>query len=257
MSPSSLVHKLTTLHQRGRPLNITAVKRRSPRLVEAAFSQKPFLGWRNALKMAGIPLDEVVWEVMESVDCELCGKAVRNLANHAIHGHGVEWKTYKAEHPNAETISEQVKAKRMENTPTTLAHWEPVWSPEYVLDRLNAWHEGGFLMNSANIQRLDGSLFDFARTLFPNHSFDDLLSTIGINPQDVRLKVEANTVTREWVIEKIKERHAKGLPVIASSLIKGRHQDSAVVHHAWKFFDSWANALRAAGLEPTEVGVTA
>ena len=57
------------------------------------------------------------------------------------------------------------------------------------------------------------------------------------------------------MIEGIRARHLKHLPLNAASIVRGEFKDIPLHIHALKFFQTWADAVRAAGLEPREVNV--
>lgn len=255
MTQEELIATLQRLHQAGLPLNITGAKRHYPQLVEVAFSQTPFLGWRLALKKAGIHLDETRWEILETSRCEVCGEAVKHLPNHLRLKHEIRWKDYLEEHPESEGIPESVRAKKQEKLRTKLPHWDPVPSPEYALDRLRGWYDAGYDVNYQSIEDLDGALINQLRRFWHGLSHDDLLRKIGLDPAEVRQRIDPALISKEWVIEGIRARHAKALPLNAGSVAHGDFKDIPLLHHALNLFPGWEAAVRAAGLEPLEIGV--
>ncbi len=54
MTKSALAKKILALHKQREPLNISAVRRNHPELLKAAYSFKPYLGWKQALELVGL-----------------------------------------------------------------------------------------------------------------------------------------------------------------------------------------------------------
>jgi hypothetical protein len=48
-----MAQRIRQLHARGEPLNISAVCRTHPELLQAVFEIKPFLGWLGAIRALG------------------------------------------------------------------------------------------------------------------------------------------------------------------------------------------------------------
>lgn len=255
MTQDELISTLQHLHRSGQPLNITAAKRRYPHIVEVAFAQVPFLGWRLALQKAGINPHEASWEVLDSMRCEICGESVRQLANHVALKHKTKWNDYLEAHPGAEPSPESVRAMSLAKLETKLPHWEPVISPEYALDRLRGWHDAGYEVNMGNISKIDGSLANQLRRFFCGLSHDELLRKVGLDPTSVRQRINPDQINRKWVIESIRDRYARGLPLSTGAVSAGEFHNAPLIFHALKLFPSWEAAVCAADLEPSEVGV--
>ncbi|HBJ87554.1 MAG TPA: hypothetical protein DDZ88_27600 [Verrucomicrobiales bacterium] len=249
-----LTAALKRLHEAGMPLNITAAKRHYPQLLAAAFAQQPFLGWRRALRQAGIDYSKIRVELPSLLTCAICDKEVGNLANHVRLKHQVAWDEYLLDHPDAEVLPEWERRRRSFREWTKLAHWEPLWTPEYVLDRLSAWHESGAAMNHVAMEEQDTPLMNSVRRWWPKHTYDELLTKIGLDAEDIRLRDDFTTITPEMVVQKIQQRHAEGLPVNAGELVRGTHADIQTYTLGLRLFGSWLEALHAAGIDPEASG---
>ncbi|MCX6855657.1 MAG: hypothetical protein NTV80_12225, partial [Verrucomicrobia bacterium] len=208
------------------------------------------LGWRRALEKAGINPHETCWEVQDSLRCEICGDSVRQLGNHVAIKHQIKWPDYLAAHPGAEPIPESVRAMSLSKMKTKLPHWEPVISPEYALDRLRGWHDAGYDVNMMNIEKLDGSLSNQLRRFYCGMGHDEMLRRIGLDPTTVRRRMRPEQINRKWVIESIRDRHARNLPLSASTVTAGEFKNIPLIHHAMTLFPSWEAAVCAADLDP-------
>lgn len=252
---AELSDALRRLHAAGVPLNITAAKRHYPHLLAAAFAQQPFLGWRRALQQAGIDYATIRVELEDTLVCAICDKEVGNLANHVRLKHQVAWAEYLLDHPDAEPLPEAQRARRSFKEPTKLPHWEPLWTQEYVLDRLSAWHEAGAEMNHYAMAVEDIPLMNSVRRWWPEHTYEDLLTKIGLDAAEIRHYDDYSTITPEMIVQRIQQRHAAGLPVTAGELARGTHPDWQTYYLGQLLFGSWPEALRAAGLDPVAEGV--
>src|SRR5580765_6018138 len=132
--------RIASLHRREEPLNVSAVKRHHPKLLAAVYAVEPFWGWRRALEAAGIAYDDIRIELTDHVVCLVCGARFRNQSTHLARKHGVDAAAYRVEYPDAELVCEAWRVMRasdqLEGGEFALPHWEPIWSREYVLDRI-------------------------------------------------------------------------------------------------------------------------
>ena len=69
----AVVSRIKTLHNKGAPLNITAVRRHSHELLRAAYGTTRFWGWRAALADAGIDYARIRCELQDFAVCRICG----------------------------------------------------------------------------------------------------------------------------------------------------------------------------------------
>lgn len=158
-----IIRQLQKLHAQGQPLNITAVKRSHPDLIAKAFDIQPFWGWKRALEDAGIDYTDIKVELQDYVICQLCGKQAKILTGHLKSRHNICGADYHREYPGAELVSEVLRAKLMRGTPRCRKapsmpcppHWEPLWSPEYVLDRTAEFRRQGMELRQKHVVAID------------------------------------------------------------------------------------------------------
>lgn len=81
MNRAEVLKAIRQRHANRQPLNLTAVKRDAPELVEAVYAVEPYWGWKQALSDAGLSYEKIRIEVLEAVVCELCG----NRYAHTVH----------------------------------------------------------------------------------------------------------------------------------------------------------------------------
>ena len=254
-SENEIIRQVTRLYAKRRPLNITAVQRSHPKLLESAFAKKtrkPFLGWKRALEKAGIDYQKINTELSEFVVCEICGAEVKMIHNHALYAHGVSIEEYREEFPGAEEISDRSRAIKCRgfSHQKILPHWEPFWTPEYILDRAYALFESGYPIHIASIEELDGAMAnaiaDSQETL---GSWNDILERIGLDPDSIRRR-NFSLNSPEEVVDAIQTREAEGRPLNSTSVYNGEHANGALMNAAQKFFGDWESALSAAGFDP-------
>ncbi len=248
---ANLLREVRSLYLARQPLNISAVKRNRPELMEAAFaqSQAEFLGWKQGLEKAGIEYDKINVELTEYVRCEICGRELRTVGSHLRKVHEVTAEDYLEEFPWAETCSEEQRANKrnqMTRKRLRMPHWEPIWTPEYILDRAYAYYEAGYKMNAASIIRIDVSILNFARSFPELGGWDGVLTRIGLDPREVRLHKWAYE-DGHAVIGAILERKQWALPLNHGTVARS---DYALVDRAKALFGSWDEALAQAGLDP-------
>ena len=121
-----LVTRIKRLHARREPLNITAVKRRHPDLMEAVYAVKPFWGWKRALEAAGIDYGDIRVEIEPYVQCRLCGEWFRALMGHLIKAHECDGNNYMTDYPDAPLVSEEGRdppPKEEGNAAQRWGHW--------------------------------------------------------------------------------------------------------------------------------------
>ena len=94
---------------RRKALNLSAVKREDAELVQAVYEVQPYLGWKAALHHAGIDYGDIRVEILQSVECKICGKHFQALSNHIYVIHGITSEEYRDEYPDAELVSERFR----------------------------------------------------------------------------------------------------------------------------------------------------
>lgn len=103
-------------HADRQPLNITAVKRDDPKLVQSVYEQSPYWGWKAALAEAGLTYSTIRIEIEQSVVCRLCGRRFSALGGHLNTVHFVEGSDYLEEFPGAELTRGPFKTIKMVQT---------------------------------------------------------------------------------------------------------------------------------------------
>ena len=66
-----IVDRIRFLHRAGVPLNLSAVKRHHPKLLQQVMTLKHFRGWRKALQAAGLPYHKIHTELLDHCVCAL------------------------------------------------------------------------------------------------------------------------------------------------------------------------------------------
>src|SRR2546425_159298 len=97
-----IIGEIQRLHGRRAPLNISAVKRSHPKLIERVYAVRPFWGWKRALEDAGLSYAKINTELRDYVDCKICGRDLGALAFHLITQHNILPQDYVREYPNSE-----------------------------------------------------------------------------------------------------------------------------------------------------------
>lgn len=232
----------------GRALNLTAVKREVPELVAEVFSMRPYWGWRRAIEAAGLRYDWIPVSLEDTVECLVCGRHLRLLSGHLAAEHGLTRGEYQTEFPGAYCLSETLRALRT-RCPATVPHWEPIWSAEYVLDRIRYLHDAGTNVNADSVDVIDPTLLDAGRKFWG--TWDRALEKADLNPAKIRLAPPGHQFpSGEEVIGLIRKRKGAGLP-LNSKLVTS--EDGRLMNGARKRFRSWRRALIAAGIRPRDV----
>jgi hypothetical protein len=254
--------EIRRLHRRHEPMNLSAVKREHPELLEVVFAVRPFWGWKRALEDAGIRYSDIRVELSDRLVCEICGREKAHLANHLLLAHQVEPEDYRIDYPEAEMSSEELRARRSWMSSRSLPHWEPIWSREYVMDRVAEYQRRGAPLHSAWLQRKDTALFRAMDRYLDGWA--KALRAMGIDPKEATR--EAYVRLRRYpepraVIREIRRRDRQGYPINSAGVRNGdptirrrkRRFDAALWHAAHLFFGSWHRALEAAGFDPLKV----
>ena len=241
--------EIKRLFKRDEPLNICAVRRQHPRLLDAVYDIKPFWGWKRALEAAGIDYADIRVELLDYVVCEICGEEFGCLGFHLSRTHEVISEDYKIDYPDADFVCETVRASMTRMHTDILKHWERIWSPEYVLDRIAEFHRHNISLNVTFVKKHDSTLSCFATKYFS--SWDVALRIVGLDPISIRLSNFTTYLTKKSCIKAIRKRKRDGLPLNAATIQKsGINGDKPLYVAGMSFFKSWAKLLLAAGFDP-------
>ncbi len=85
-------------------------------------------------------------------------------------------------------------------------------------------------------------------------SWPGALEAAGFDPEAIRPKRSRRYSSAAEVIEGIARRQKMALPLNAASLCRGQHAEAVLYIAGQRYFGSWRDALKAAGLDPDEVG---
>jgi hypothetical protein len=165
--------------------------------------------------------------------------------------HGTTPEEYRDEFPGAELTSETLRAAnsaRQRSRKTRVPHWEPLWSAEYLLDRLAEFHRRGLPLNLAWIEQHEKALPRAAEKFF--ESWDEVLLRIGLEPDGIRLQAPASGLTKEDVLSQLRLRQKHRLPLTFKAV---RKDDRPLLNAAHRFFGKYYDALRTAGIDPKSV----
>lgn len=245
----AIIATLRQLHARREPLNIIAVKRRHPGLVEKVYAIRPYWGWRQALRDAGLDYDTIHTELLDTCPCLICGRHFAGLSAHLIRIHETTAEEYLEEFPGAELVCESRRAQAREHGKNfPLVHWERVWSWEYLCDRAWESHQRGWEMSHNVVLKRDLNIMVWTRRL--GRKWDDVLTAIGLDPRQVRRLIESQLLTKTDIIERLRERHRAGLPIHLSAMME---QEPNFRAQAERRFGNYRRALKAAGFDPNKI----
>jgi len=258
LSKARIIARIKKLYKQRKPLNIAAVKRHSPELLDSVYARKKYWGWKQALEDSGISYDEINTEILSYVTCHICGKDLCILGYHLRCAHETTSEEYLEEFPSSELVSEELRSSLTIHNPQTkrsLPHWEPIWSAEYVLDRLHAYYSQGYELNRLSCNKYELSLGTHAFKYFGG--WNDALSKAGLDPEKIR-KVNDKSAYRlpENTIAEIQRRHRENLPLNRISLNFDKQEklrDQSLVLAGIRHFGSWAQALAAADIDPVSI----
>ena len=241
----AIVANIKDLHRRHQPLNITAVKREHPELIESVYKITPFWGWKQALDAAGIGYQDIRVELEDEVQCRLCGVWRQSLLSHLKINHDCTTAEYRTDFPDAPIQSEIIRARmRARVAQLIIPHWEPIWSPEYVLDRVAEIHRMGMDVAFHSIQIRDGGLGEAARRYFQD--WDVVLRRVGLDPFKIRKTIRPRMWTKARVLDELRASYKRG------TFRSGRPQKgiSSLFFSMLQFFPTRRAAYQAAGIPP-------
>jgi hypothetical protein len=192
------------------------------------------------------------------VDCKICGRDFGGLAYHLISQHQIIAEEYREEYAEAELLSESSRSRLGQSKvryQPVLPHWEVIWTPEYVLDRMSELHRKKFPMNFDWAHDHEKALLTQAIGFFG--SWDNALRRIGLDPKRIRLFRPTWHGRTCWcvadkaaIVAELRRRKNAGAPV-SSSRIVHELAGSSFLARAKKLWGLWSGALLAAGLDPS------
>lgn len=237
-----IVERIRTLHRDGQPLNISAVKRTQPKLLETVMSLKHFRGWRKAIEAAGLTYSKLRVELLDYCVCALCEEKLLTLDSHLLSRHRLTRKKYQRRFPDHETTADSVRAERT-SALRKPPHWEPVWSREYLIDYLIYKHEQGESLSPWQVYRDEPAVHANIKKYFGSYRAG--IEAAGIEYQEVRVIEMTESWTAEKVVERIRKLH-KSQPLRSTSDI--RRRDSRLYDSCHRYFGGPVSAVEAAGI---------
>jgi len=234
------------------PLNITAVKRECPELIEPLYHPQAFVGWRKALELAEVDYLKINVDLSETVECLLCGIGYGNLGQHLQKAHDYTKEDYLEEFPGAEMVSEEFRAKRFgffhrnrrqRPTRSVIPHWEPLWSREYALDRLFSLYELGQPIFRFHLHTAEPALEGYLLKVFA--SYDQALEAIGLDANKIRRAPPGMSWSRKKILKTFRQRLRAGKSLAYTAVQKEFY---ALASAAWSHFGSYGAAIEALGI---------
>ena len=226
----------------GLALHLEAVKRTNGAL---AYGGKAcFENWSDALRAAGLDPDEIrygaKWSRRKVIRAilewqaqgkSLCWSSVRRVCPSMTTAAVYHWGRWSSALKAAGIDPEQCRAFR-------------TWSQADVVDSIRKDARAGLALNATAVLRRNRFLVSAARRDFG--CWDDALRATGLDPTAHRR--HRAPFTREDVIRIIHRRRDEGKPSNLNGI-----KPKSIPHAAIRIFGSWDDALRAAGLDPTDV----
>ena len=223
------------------------MKRSHPQLIESAYAQTPFWGWRATLEDSDVEYSSINTELLDYVTCNICGQRMKALGGlHLEYRHNIQPSEYVTEFPEAEMRSEVQRAYKPK-AKLIMPHWEPLATPEYILDRVAYFHSQGIEVNQRNILLNEPSLMRSAMLLIG--SWDDILVKISLDPKDIRHSVPDGTYSKDHIISTLQRLHSEGHDLTCSNLKLAAGTTTLFARSA-REFGSYNQALKAAGIDP-------
>lgn len=256
MKRTQIIRAIRERYVRRQALNLSAVKREDAKLVRAVYAVTPFWGWKGALADAGISYDQIRTEVRETVECRICGHRFQLLNAHLMGVHEITPEEYREEYPRAELCSEALRERMtgrhyVKQHAEFLPHWEPIYTREYVLDRLYEYAQRDFWMDVETMSQIDCSLVSAVRSHL-KVSWDDALRRIGLDPAEYRGLIRDDDFSLDDFRQWLDDRERQGLDCMHRAVFGERdqwHRPPRLAYWAMKRFGNWRAALEGAGVD--------
>lgn len=231
----------------GEPLNLHAVLKARPDLLEEAFTGPHPRGWRRSLLDAGVDPYQIEHQHEALAQCRICGEWLSVLGKHLSIGHGTSRDEYLDEYgADCELSSQMFRVSKFRGgTDCGIAHWEKIWSRYYVLDWIMLLYERG---HDVNYWAVAHSFKPLAyQGIFFFGSWDEALRLSGLNPETIR----RHPLHRKWS----KPMIAASLRELADAKKSGARGDVPVdlAMAIKRYYGSTESACKAAGLTSEDV----
>jgi hypothetical protein len=201
----NVTHWIRSRAEQGQPLNLHAVMRERPDILENVFAGQSPLGWRKSLIAAGVDPFKIAHEIQDYVECAVCGKSYKVIGAHLIAAHQLTGEEYRREYgSDCEVSSEAFRARKFDNkTILGIAHWERLWSRYYVIDYIICLHEKGFDLNFFSVSNHFRNLSNMG--IFYFGSWNAALLAAGFDPEVLRRHPPGLQWSQSKVILALKE----------------------------------------------------
>jgi hypothetical protein len=236
------------------------VRTSHPDLLAAAYTLKPFLGWKRALELAGLNYDTIRAHYIDEIPCLICGDTFVLLNAHLEKAHQVTAEEYREEFPDADLMSEVMRFRKggiLDRHPDRLPDWEPALSIEYALDKTSEYYQRGFDVHYTNLNAIDSAItIKLLREL--KEGWDLVMEKIGVDPTAHRRTIREDDFTIEEFAEWLLERQEAGLKNTMEAVMDLHQTElegpvdlrNRIVAWALAFHHrSWTEALEASGLD--------
>ena len=237
-----IVQRIKNLHRAGMPLNLCAVRRHHPSLLQQVMTLKHFRGWRKAVEAAGLAYHEINVELLDHCVCALCGEEMQVLNNHLWAKHGMTKAQYSRKFPHESTMSEKLRAEKTDALRRS-PHWEPVWSREYLVDYLIYKHDKGEDISPWTLYRREPAVHANAKKYFG--SYRAAVEAAGIDYKQIRVIDLTEQWTPDKVIDRIQKLHRKRSLTSTGDI---RRRDSRLYDRCHRYFGGAIPAIEAAGI---------
>ena len=239
------------LHAAGEALNLPALQRHRPELLDRVFALFPCPGWRGLLEAAGLSYDVIQKEVRTEVACPLCDFKGDSLTGHLRHKHKIPPEEFHRRFPSADIASDVFRHRmRLKARKPLVPDWELITSPHYVVDRLLHYQHLGYRVNATVLNKLDRPMVSqIARWRW---KMTELIRLTGLaewqeeRGETVPSEAPARADFDEALFQqKVQELAGKTGYV---SLKSFRKKAPELARKAYVFYGNWLEALKAAGL---------
>jgi hypothetical protein len=237
-----IVNRIQTLHRANVPLNLSAVRRHHPDLLQQVMTLKHFRGWRKAVEAAGLSYRELHTELLDHCVCALCGEELLVLNGHLLAKHGVTEEQYCRKFPNETTMADKMRAAKT-GALRRAPHWERLWSREYLIDYLIYKHERGENLSPWTLYRREPAVHANAKKYFG--SYRAAIEAAGLDYQEVRVIELTEQWTPAKVLDRIRKLHRQR-PLTSTGDI--RRRDSRLYDRCHHYFGGVVPAIEAAGI---------
>jgi hypothetical protein len=206
------------------------------------------------LEAAGIDYSTIRVELQNHVVCLICNAKKTLLSRHLETAHRMATQEYLEEYPGADLICETILAGRnqvqrrdqMRKEDRLMRDWEPLHTPEYVMDQIWELRRRGYELNYKSVEKVYPVLISRAENCFGNWSA--ALEAVGLDPAKER-KIGAPYLTKREVIAAIRARKKEGLPLNSDAVWSGKHSKPGLLAGGRRLWGTWRNAVEAAGVD--------